>query len=302
MKSYALIVNPCSGRGRGVRKAEELRRGLRDASEVQLLLTGGRGDATAIAAEVAASVDRVIAIGGDGTLHEVLNGLMDSRIQPEDRPDLGFLPAGTANVATRAFRLGSDPTLVGTALANAEATAIDVGMVDYEGGRRAFLLWCGAGWDAVIIHALNASRSGLMGVFGLLRRLPQVVGAVVRYDQPRIFAVVDGVQLGGLGSVIVANVGEIGFGGLVTDAADPADGRFNVVGVPPSTALGSIGLGFRMMVSSLSRSSAVYHEPGREITLRAEGEVPFQLDGEPVGMLPATVTLMQGAVRILRSK
>jgi diacylglycerol kinase (ATP) len=301
VKSYTLIVNPSSGRGRALLKAEALRSRLRDSTSVRVLQTKHRGAAAELASEAAQRVDRVIAIGGDGTLNEVLNGLMRSGLGPSDLPELGFLPAGTVNVAVRAFRLGSNPDSVATALVNAESIPLDVGMVRHEGGQRAFLLWFGAGWDAVIIHALNSKRSGLMGVTGLIGRAPQVLSAIFRYDQPQITSELDGTAFGAHHSVMIANVGPIAFGGMINHAADPGDGQFDVVGLPRATILRSIGLGFRMLVSDLTRSITVRHTQGSFVTLQADGDVPFQLDGEPVGVLPASVTLMHGAVHLLKT-
>lgn len=301
MKSYAVIVNPTSGKGQALRKAEALLARLSEFASAQLLATTHRGAATELAAEAASRVDRIIAIGGDGTLNEVLNGLMNAGLAPADLPELGFLPAGTANAAVRAFGLASDPDAVATALINATSIPLDVGMVRHEGGQRAFLLWCGAGWDAVIIDALNATRSGLMGVSGLIGHLPQVLSSVARYKQPEISTEVDASEFGNHSTVIIANVGPIGFGGRVTDAADPGDGHFDVVGVPPLTALSWARFGFRMMASTLADARGVRHSPGSHITLRADGRVPFHLDGEPVGILPAKVTLMHGAVRLLKT-
>lgn len=299
MKSYALIVNPASGRGRALRKAEALREALSDSASVDVFRTTHRGAAIDLAAGAVGEVDRVIAVGGDGTLNEVLSGLMTARVACPRLPELGFLPAGTANAAVQAFHLTSDPDAMAEALASAGSRSLDVGLVRHEGGERAFLLWFGAGWDAVVIHAFNSTRSGLMGVSGLFGHAPQILRAVAGYDQPPITAYVDGASFGVHSNVIVANVGEIAFGGVVAEAADPCDARFDVVGVPHVSVLRSIRLGLRMMTSSLTRSRGVSHATGAQVTLESDGHVPIQLDGEPIGALPATVTIVPGAVRFL---
>ena len=224
---------------------------------------------------------------------------MASGVTASNLPELGFLPAGTGNAAVRAFRLGTDPHSVARSLATADAIPVDVGVARHQGGERAFLLWCGVGWDAVIIHALDSARTGFMGVSGLLGRSPQVLSAVARYAQPPINAQVGRSSFGVFSSVIIANVGEIAFRGLVAEAADPCDGQFDVVGVPRGSLLGSVRLGIRMLTSSLTSARGVRHALSGRVTLETDGEVPFQLDGEPVGMLPVTVTLTPGAVRFL---
>ena len=301
MTSYLVIVNPSSGRGRGRHRAESLRSELPDACSVEVVETTHRGSATELAVARARGFDRVIAVGGDGTLNEVLCGLIRTGRQADELPELGFLPSGTGNAAVRAFGLASDPAVVAEALTHGQSRPVDVGVVCHEGGERSFLLWFGAGFDAVVIRALNATRAGLMGISGLLGNAPRVASALASYGAPRIQADVDGSSLGVCSSVIVANVGEVAFAGVVAEDANPFDGHFDVVGIPPARALRLARLGAHMLTSSLSRAEGVRHRLATQVTLTADGDVPFQLDGEPVGTLPATVKLRKGAVRFLQT-
>ncbi|HSH75984.1 MAG TPA: diacylglycerol kinase family protein, partial [Longimicrobiales bacterium] len=211
----------------------------------------------------------------------------------------GFLPAGTANAAARALDLTSDPRSMAEALLRAEARPLDVGVVRHGGGETAFLLWFGAGLDAVVIHSLNATRTGPMGVRGLLVRGPRMLRDLAAYDQPLIEAEVDGSPFGAYGTVTVANVGIVAFGGRIAPDVDPSDGVLDVVGVPPAGLPGTARHVARMLRSSLSASPRVEHAVGRRITLEARGRVPFQSDGEPTGVLPAEVSVRPGALRFL---
>ncbi len=244
-------------------------------------------------------MERIIAVGGDGTLNEVLSGLMALGRTAEALPDLGFLPSGTANAAVRAFGFGSDPSLVARSLSDVAVRSADVGVVSYSGGARPFLLWFGAGFDAVVIDALNASRTGLMGMAGLVRNTPQVLGALRRYPGPDIELEVDGSEFGVASSVVLPNVAELAFGVVVAETADPFDAQLDVVAAPVISKLRLARLGLSMLTSSLHRARGVRHTLGSRIRLRSEGEVPFQLDGEPVGKLPVEVRLKRGAIRLL---
>jgi diacylglycerol kinase family enzyme len=302
MRRYAFVVNPASGRGRARARARALAEALGVSATIEVLETSGRGSASELAAQAAPRVERMIAVGGDGTLHEVLNGLMRAGFDAAELPALGFLPAGTANAASRALGLTSDPRSMAHGLAAITGTPIDVGLVRHEGGATAFLLWFGAGLDAVVIHSLNATRTGRMGFGGLLARGPRVLRDLAAYDQPVIESTVDGTPFGPHGSVTVANVGTIAFGGKLAPGVDPSDGRLDVVGVPPASLLGTARHAVRMLTSNLAASGEVQHVTGRRITLRAEGRVPFQVDGEAAGVLPAEVTVRSGAVRLLLTR
>jgi diacylglycerol kinase family enzyme len=266
---------------------------------VEVVETRYRGSATESVAERSKDVDRVIAVGGDGTLNEVLGGLLGSGSSGGQLPALGFLPSGTANAAVRAFGFNSDPAAVARALPEVEVRPVDVGVVNFEGGERPFLLWFGAGYDAVVIEALHAARTSLMGVVGLVRRSPAVVSAMVRYSAPAIHVEVAGAALAVASSVMAANVREVAFGGIVAGAADPFDGRLDLVTVPPIAKSEIIGLGLGMLTSGLDRASGVRHGQVTEVTLSSEGRVPFQLDGEPVGTLPVAIRIRPRAVSLL---
>lgn len=300
--SYALIANPASGSGRALRRARALQVRLAGSgADVRLLATRGRLSAAALAADVVGHVDRVVAVGGDGTLNEVVDGLMRRGLPAPALPELGFLPAGTGNAARRAFGLPSDPAAFVRALVEGRSTEIDVGIVRLGDVRRAFVLWAGAGWDAVLIEEMNAERSGGMGAAGLLRRAPRFLRALSAYAEPLIEVALDGRRFGPWASVIVANVGHLSFAGTVAHQADPADGLLDVVGVPAATVPGKLRLLGRMALTSLTRARSVGHARAREVVLRAAGAVPIHADGEPLGSLPARISIVPGAVRLLRT-
>jgi diacylglycerol kinase (ATP) len=175
-----------------------------------------------------------------------------------------------------------------------------VGIVSNHGGERPFLLWFGAGYDAIVIDALNRKRTGLMGIAGILRRSPGVLRAVHRYEAPEITIGVDGSESSTAASVILANVGVMAFGGTLVDTADPYDGRLELLTVPRSGTARVAALCLKMMTSSLERAPEVSHQGTSWVRLDSEGEVPFQLDGEPVGTLPVEVRVEPGAVRLLQ--
>lgn len=300
--AYALIVNPVAGKGRALLRARALAGALQDSADVRVLETGGRGDAVELAREAASAGDRVVAVGGDGTLNEVANGVLSASIPGAGAPLLGYFPAGTANAATRAFRVAREPHGFASALLRDETMELDVGIVRHAAGVRAFLLWLGAGWDAVVIRALNEARSGRMGVGGLMRGLPRVLNALGRYEEVVIEASVDGASFGPYTSVVVANVGGVAFGGSVAERADPCDGHLDVIGVPALSPFRTADLMRRLMLSSLTTSSAVGHAACARIELSADGPVPLQIDGEPIGQLPATVEVRPKAIRFLKTQ
>ena len=300
MTSFLLVVNPASGRGQARRRAEMLRSSLARSHSVDVVETRGRGSASDVVAGRALDFERVIAVGGDGTLNEVLGGLLRVGATAEDRPALGFLPSGTANAAVAAFGFSATPAEVSHTLPAAKVRRVDVGVASFDGTERPFLLWFGAGYDAVVIDALNSRRTGLMGVAGLARKTPSVLRALRLYGSPDIEVSMEGRETSVAASVMLANVGEVAFGGTVAAAADPFDGCLNLLTLPRLGPLRMAVLLGQMMLSSLERAREVGHATvSGSVRLESKGEVPFQLDGEPVGTLPVEVRVAPGAVRLL---
>ena len=299
MTSYLVIVNPVSGSGRGKRKADVLRERLTPSSTVRVVETTHRGSAAEIAASSGPEFDRVIAVGGDGTLNEVLTGLVSLGRSASETPALGFLPAGTANAATRAFGFSTNAEQVARALPTARIRAVDVGVASLGGDERPFLLWCGAGFDAVLIDVLNTSRTGQMGMSGLIRNAPGVIRALAEYPAPRIRTEIDGHPVQDAVSVVLTNVADVGFGGTLVDTADPFDGQLDVVLIDPAPWHQLLGLGLRMVTSSLSAGRGARHQLAKQVRLSADEAVPVHLDGEPVGSLPISVRPQAGAIRLL---
>jgi len=177
--------------------------------------------------------------------------------------------------------------------------AVAKGVVSHAGGDRPFLLWFGAGYDAIVIDALNTERTGFMGIAGLVRKSPAVFRALHRYRAPDITIRNGGSVEETAASVILANVAQMAFGGTTSPAADPCDGRLDLLAAPRAGTAGVAVMAFRMLTSSLAQAAGVRHSQTTRVTLEAEGDVPFHLDGEPVGMLPVEVGLEPAAVRLL---
>ena len=124
-KPLLVIVNPAAGKGAYKKKFAEVLKIFSDADySPSLFFTSGRGDAVSLAAEYGEGFETLVCIGGDGTLSEVVSGLM--RI--ENRPTVGYIPLGTANDVARSLGLPKhDPTAAARRIISGEAMPFDVG-------------------------------------------------------------------------------------------------------------------------------------------------------------------------------
>jgi diacylglycerol kinase family enzyme len=141
--STLLIANPWAS-GVDEERLARVRAALPAGTE--LTLTSVRGEATALAREVAGTLDALYVFGGDGTYNEVLNGI-------DGTTPLGFIPGGGASVLPRALGLPRHPVAAARRLAgNAQARRISLGRVN---GHR-FGFACGIGIDAEVVRAVDA--------------------------------------------------------------------------------------------------------------------------------------------------
>ena len=158
MRKAALLYNPLSGRRRGRRQQDvEIALGvLRDAViEVSVAATRSAKDATEQTRQaVAGGCEAVFACGGDGTVHDVLQGLVGTSIA------LGIIPLGTGNALAHDLRLPLSPAAAARALLTATPRRIAVGQVTYqdfsgERGSKYFTVALGIGVDAHLFYKLN---------------------------------------------------------------------------------------------------------------------------------------------------
>jgi diacylglycerol kinase family enzyme len=147
-----LIVNPAAGRARVLEHQVTAIEGLlkRHGMSLQVLFTSPAADsAEQLARSAAGKSAMVIACGGDGTVHGVLQGLAHSKTP------LGVLPLGTANALARHLRLPLDPLRAMERLLTATPTRIAIGQVETAFATRYFLVMAGCGPDGALVHGLS---------------------------------------------------------------------------------------------------------------------------------------------------
>ena len=279
VRRAVVLFNPTSGRGTGESAARSAGEALADAGwETELLPTAGPGDATRIGLE--ADAERLVIVGGDGTLREAAEGVLQAGRQLE----LGFVPRGNANVVARDLRIplgveGSVRTLV-----EGQPRPLDI----VRANGRFVLAMVGLGYDARVVHRIHAARSrprlrhwyrlhadSLYGVLG-------ATSLMGRYRST--FRVeVDGESLGGgFRHGVVCNVETYAKGWAMTPGADVGDGLLDwSLRRGSGPLLGSAV----MAAAALRRRGPAWltrRGQGRRVVLEAEGEaLEWQADGDP---------------------
>jgi YegS/Rv2252/BmrU family lipid kinase len=301
-----LIVNPASGNGRAARRLEALLPALRAAvGELDVQLTRARGEATELARAACTSARLVVAVGGDGTASEVVDGLVeDGRMR---RPDMEFayLPLGTGGDLNRSLPWRADAEGAAAVLANGVVRPCDVGRIEYrdrEGRPRArhFVNVADLGVGGLVAEGVE---SPALKAFGpKASYLLATARSLLRYrDQPVRWRVDGGPwQEEALTSLNVCNGRYFGAGMLVAPDARMDDGLFDVV----------VWKGFRS-IDLVTKKRRLYDGThvslpntrvlrAREVEVEPVGDarVLLDVDGEQPGTIPARFTILPGALRV----
>lgn len=280
-----VVANPIAGRGHG----ERVGRAVVDALErrgvaATLQLTRARADARARLA--ADGVDVVIAVGGDGTLREVLEALSD-----RDVP-VGVVPAGTANVLARDLGLSRDADDAVDVILRGTCARLDVARVD---GRLCFLA-ASVGFDAMAVRELARRRRGPVSWWTWAGALARTF---VRYRPPRLAVELDGAALPGRwGLVMVTNC--VRYGAVLRLAADRRldDGLFEVYLLRDASRLGLLAAAARGSVSGLPDGVCELRR-ARRVWVTSEAPVPYQVDGDWGGETPMELEVRGRRYRLL---
>jgi len=283
-----VVANPISGRGRGAGAAREVARGLeRTGAAVELFLTSARGDAFERLRRMTEPCDLVVSVGGDGTLREVLDGLVDPDVP------VGMLPFGTANVLATQLRLPRDVHRAIEVLAAGRTQELDVARV---GGKLSFLV-TGVGVDGLAVDEVERRRSGAITKWSYVH----AVLAVLRdYRPPRLAVRIDGEPLPErYGFVFVSNTRS--YGGILR--LDPAsrldDGLLEAYLFRRGTRGALLRGALRGALVGLPGGAVELRRLRRIEVTSDDGPVPYQVDGDPGGTTPVELVMAPNRYRLV---
>lgn len=299
-----VIVNPTSGGGAARRRFRRIEARVRAAlGGADVEWTRGPRDAERLAREgVRAGVSRLVVAGGDGTVSEAVTGLLSAGLGGEAQ--LGILPMGTGGDLRRTLGIAGSPERALAALDERPERRIDAGravFADEEGKER----------ERFFVNVGSLGISGLTTL--LVNRGPKQVGgraafllgsvrAIVSYRPAPVELRVDGETLhrGPLVLATAANGAFFGGGMHVAPGARADDGLLDAVVVPAFSKPRLLAELPRIYAGTHLRVAGVVGARGRRIEALPLGEPAWvELDGEPVGRLPARFEVVPGALRVL---
>jgi YegS/Rv2252/BmrU family lipid kinase len=294
--NVTFLVNPAAENGAAGRRWPELAHraaalGLRGDA----LLSERPGHLTELAREAAADADLLVAVGGDGTVHEIVNGIAGLDVE------LAVIARGTGWDFVRTYGIPRKLERAVDVALNGRTREIDLGHARYRG-------WDGRDGEALFANVASAGMSGAVAkranetskaLGGKASYAWATLAVFARWRNDEVTARVDGEEHAGrMLDVIVANGRYLGGGMKMTPDAEPDDGRFDVLLIGDVTK--------RDLIVTLPKIYRGTHLPhpkatllhGARVEVDAPRPLPVELDGEQPGTTPASFEVVPRALRL----
>jgi len=299
------IVNPSSGAGRAGREWYSIAQWLPSTGlTFEAALTTRPLEATEFAERaVRESRPVIVAVGGDGTLNEVVNGFFHNGAPIPTTSRLAMLPLGTGGDFRRTLNIPLDPRGAVQVIQTGVPRRLDAGCVSYQThdgntGVRHFINIADAGLGGDVVHRVNNGSKRLgPATFKVASFM-----SLMAWKNKAMNVVVDGVAHDlKAQQVVIANCQYFGGGMRMAPTASPTDGVFDVILIGDAGKLETIrGIG---TVSSGKHLDE--HNPhmqlmyGKRISVSSPETVRIDLDGEDPGVLPALFEIQPGAIEFI---
>jgi diacylglycerol kinase (ATP) len=264
------------------------------------LLSEAPGHLSELAARAAADgATLLVVVGGDGTVHEVVNGLLDAGRAGD--VELAVLPRGTGKDFVRSLRIPSSLDGALEVARSGSTRLVDAGRARFSGWdgspREAwFANFAGAGISGAIARRANDSSKVLGGRVSFFKA---TIAVFFGWKSAAVTATIDETERSGPMFEVLAMNGDYAAGGMwVTPDAEPDDGQLDVLLIGDVTKAD-----FVRTFPKIYRGTHLSHPKievlrGRRVKVEAEPPLPIVLDGEQPGTTPATFELVSQALRV----
>ncbi|BAB05672.1 BH1953 [Halalkalibacterium halodurans C-125] len=294
---YGLIVNKASGNGKGQRTWKKVEYELQIRNTPYLVrFTSGSGHATTIVKELLTEgVKTIIAVGGDGTINEVANGLVNHRVP------LGIIPAGSGNDFARCLNIPMHYEKALHRIFENKQKKVDL----LHLGQRHCLTVTGIGFDGKIAKTVNeAIYKNWFNQFGFggLSYVLSMLEVLKDYRPTNIQITVDGKELffSGVWLVAVANSPNYGGGIRICPEASYDDGLLNICVVHGMSKWQLL----RLFPKAYKGKHVVMEQhvtllTGKDVYVQSDTPVLVQSDGEPIMESPVRLQIKKGALSVV---
>jgi diacylglycerol kinase (ATP) len=308
LEKTLFIINPASARGATLRAWADARKEILAAGlDFEERVTNRAGEATEVAREALnIGVTRIVAVGGDGTLSEVVNGYFDECGGViNSNAAIGLLPSGTGSDFRRSLGLTSRRDWIRT-LISSETRLLDAARAEFQnlGGAslsRVFINVASFGLGGDVSALVNKWRESLpRWIGGNVRFAAAALAALGRYKNVAVSLRLDERETKINSNLIVVANGRFAGGGMMlAPHAELDDGLLDVIVTDGATRLDVVKELPRIQRGAHLKNWKVTEIRAREISINSEEPMAIDLDGEMVGFTPAHLRVLPSAIRFL---
>lgn len=296
-----VIINPAAGASSTFRKWPQIKQLLKHIGlSFDYQYTECSGHAIELAYEAASDGYRyLVAVGGDGTINEVANGMLNT--QNAGKTSLGVINTGTGSDFVRSLHLPRDYAQACPVLKSGSRMRVDVGVAEfYKDGKqvkRYFMNSAGIGFDAEAANATNRIPKFIKGTIPYLMGL---ASTLCKYHNKNVkLSLGDGVEEQKVLSVVIANGRYFGGGMLIAPKAELSDSLFDVLTIGDMSK-------FDLLKSfpTIYKGTHIYHpkvcvQRTNQISVESEERLLIQADGEIIGEGPAKFSIVPSALSVV---
>jgi len=303
MYRYKIILNPQSGKGATGKRIPEIQQALNELGlNYCLTLTERPWHAAELAREaIVDGYDVIVAVGGDGTVNEIVNGILSCQDKDIGDAVLGVLPVGRGNDFCFASGIPLDFKAACQNLATARVRTLDAGRISSEQNSmtRYFGNGVGIGFDAVVSRVAN--RAKLTGFLGYLIAALQTMYIYYQAPEMQIELSNEMIRQRSL-MVSVMNGRRAGGGFLMAPNGNPGDGVFDLCIAKNISKAGILLLIPRFIHGTQGTHPAIQFKKDTHVTVRAmDGLLPVHVDGEVLSadVKELSVEILPGRLKVI---
>jgi len=286
--SILFIVNPKAGNGKALKVSEKIQERMKFLKkDYEIAYTKGPEDAITIAREASSFFNKIVSVGGDGTLNEVINGIAGSRAI------LGVIPAGTGNDFAKTIYSSLNIDDILKTIIDGEVKSIDIGKCN----NKYFINIASAGIDAEIAHRVQRVKKLLPGKLAYLNTL---LKTLVTYKGINFNIKLDDVSFRANTLLITASNGKFYGGGMIpTPDADIKDGYFDVCHIKNLSKIKIIALLYKFLKGTHIQIKEVTIFKTKRLSIQANKNFIVNIDGETLETNEANFEINKEFINIL---
>jgi len=303
-EKHLVIVNPNAGKGKGKKDWEKISGLLKkEGFTFEPVFTKQRHHAIELSREkIEQGYRKIIVVGGDGTMNEVVNGVFVQKKVPVSDIILGMITVGTGNDWGRMFNIPVDYAEAVSTLKKCATFMQDAGIVKYYTGERKesryFINIAGLGFDALVVEKTNRQKD--RGRKGVLLYFWNILANLLYYKFTITEITVDGQHVKNETFTISIGIGKYTGGGMMqTPNAIADDGLFDLTVIKRMRKGEIIRSLKRLYDGTILDHPKVESYTGKMITINSEPEIHLEVDGESLGHSPIEFDIVPKSVQII---